>query len=129
MVDLEFIIRICIIPSNSVCSFPADLSNKLTYIMYYMSIICISKNLVSNTLRLCLVATIWTLLFYAFWCVGSNADIINSGTVPNLVEKLLGRASILGVGLIALVSGFGSANAPYHYFIATFQYEPLGYVL
>jgi hypothetical protein len=68
---------------------------------------------------------IWILLFYAFWSAGSNVDIINSGIVPNLIEKLLGRTSILGVGLIALVSGFGSANAPYHYFIATFQYKLL----
>lgn len=68
-----------------------------------------------------MVITIWSMMFYVFWSVGSSAAILNTESQPNLIEKLLGRVSIVGAGLIALVSGFGSATAPHHYFCATFQ--------
>eukprot|EP01135_Chromosphaera_perkinsii_P004793 Nk52_evm24s296 gene=Nk52_evmTU24s296 len=58
----------------------------------------------------------WLVFFYFFWKVG-DFPIVNEGSSFNFfaVELWVGRISVVGVALMAILSGFGAVNCPYTY--------------
>ncbi|KAL1923893.1 uncharacterized protein VTP21DRAFT_6928 [Calcarisporiella thermophila] len=56
---------------------------------------------------------IWAVYFYLFWKVGAHFPIMSTETSAGFNEFGLSRVGVLGVTLMAVLSGFGSVNSPY----------------
>ena len=72
---------------------------------------------------------IWVVYFWAFWKVGAPFPIMSNHKskhkTPILlmhagffsIEQIMGRVGVIGVTLMAILSGFGAVSAPYTYLL------------
>ncbi|KAI9217811.1 Abscisic acid G-protein coupled receptor-domain-containing protein [Blastocladiella britannica] len=60
-----------------------------------------------------LSAFAWTLWLYAFFKVGSGFPIHSPTLATGWLDLCMGRVGVVGVTLMAVLSGFGAVNSPY----------------
>lgn len=65
--------------------------------------------------RLLITLACWTLYIYAFWKVGDPFPILSKEHGFFTLEQALSRVGIIGVTMMAFLSGFGAVSAPYTY--------------
>ncbi|XP_064650779.1 Golgi pH regulator-like [Lineus longissimus] len=73
-------------------------------------------------LRVILTCVAWLLFLYGFWKSGDSFPILSPKHGILSIEQCIGRVGVIGVTLMALLSGFGAVNYPYtsmHYFVRT----------
>lgn len=58
---------------------------------------------------------IWLLFLYIFWKLGNPFPIRNSKHGNLSIEQGISRVGVIGVTLMAILSGFGAVNCPYTY--------------
>ena len=108
------------------------------YLMLFMLLVVIPfsisyfliQNLTSSNLTLCLerrtrfifTFIVWCIFMLCFWKIGNPFPISSSKHGILSIEHQISRVGIIGVTLIAMLSGFGAVNYPYTsmtYFTAT----------
>merc|ERR550517_838823 len=80
------------------------------YIIYF---ILSSSHLVSVGMRKPLTLLTWCLYFYLFWKLGDPFPILSPKHGVLSIEQGISRVGVIGVTIMALLSGFGAVNYPY----------------
>lgn len=77
-------------------------------------------------------AVLFVTYLYIFWKIGDPFPLLNSNSQDRFItlEKCIGRVSIVGVTVMAILSGFGAVNMPYTYLTflrhaSTFETTPI----
>eukprot|EP00698_Gefionella_okellyi_P017496 TRINITY_DN5126_c0_g1_i3.p1 TRINITY_DN5126_c0_g1~~TRINITY_DN5126_c0_g1_i3.p1 ORF type:complete len:371 (+),score=73.47 TRINITY_DN5126_c0_g1_i3:349-1461(+) len=64
-----------------------------------------------------LLTVLW---LYVFWRIGTPFPILKQAANYFDTDQILGRVGVIGVAVMAVLSGFGAVNTPYTYLIAYF---------
>jgi len=80
------------------------------FIIYF---ILSSSHLVSVGMRKPLTLVIWCAYFYLFWKLGDPFPILSPKHGVLSVEQGISRVGVIGVTVMASLSGFGAVNYPY----------------
>jgi len=80
------------------------------YIIYF---ILSTSRLVSGAMRLPLAILIFGLYFYLFWKLGDPFPILSPKHGILSMEQGISRVGVIGVTIMASLSGFGAVNYPY----------------
>ena len=80
------------------------------YIIYF---ILSSSHLVSVGMRKPLTLITWCAYFYIFWKLGDPFPILSPKHGILSIEQGISRVGVIGVTIMALLSGFGAVNYPY----------------
>uniref|UniRef100_A0A8C0IS30 Golgi pH regulator n=1 Tax=Chelonoidis abingdonii TaxID=106734 RepID=A0A8C0IS30_CHEAB len=65
--------------------------------------------------RLLFACVVWLTFMYFFWKLGDPFPILSPKHGILSIEQLISRVGVIGVTLMALLSGFGAVNCPYTY--------------
>jgi len=80
------------------------------YIFYF---ILSTSRMVSPSLKKPLTLIIWCIYFYVFWKLGDPFPILSPKHGILSIEQGISRVGVIGVTVMALLSGFGAVNYPY----------------
>uniref|UniRef100_A0A7E4VRY6 Golgi pH regulator n=1 Tax=Panagrellus redivivus TaxID=6233 RepID=A0A7E4VRY6_PANRE len=56
---------------------------------------------------------LWLVFIYFFWKIGDNFPILSTKHGILSIEQAISRVGVIGVTVMAVLSGFGAVNAPY----------------
>lgn len=62
-----------------------------------------------------LAGTFWLAFLYMFWKIGNPFPILSSKHGIFSIEQGISRVGVIGVTMMAILSGFGAVNCPYTY--------------
>ncbi|XP_068946274.1 Golgi pH regulator A isoform X3 [Petaurus breviceps papuanus] len=93
---------------------------------FYIGYFIVSNIRLLHRQRLLFSCGLWLTFMYFFWKLGDPFPILSPkhGYIPNngieskgilSIEQLISRVGVIGVTLMALLSGFGAVNCPYTY--------------
>lgn len=80
---------------------------------YLIYCILSTSRLVSPTFRKPLSFIVWCVYFYLFWKLGDPFPILSPKHGILSIEQGISRVAVIGVTVMALLSGFGAVNYPY----------------
>jgi len=80
------------------------------YIVYFFMS---SSRLVSASVKKPLTLIVWCVYFYIFWKLGDPFPILSPKHGVLSIEQGISRVGVIGVSIMACLSGFGAVNYPY----------------
>lgn len=87
----------------------------LIVVLPFYVIYCIVKNMrfVSRSNQVTISVIGWLVFMYLFWKIGDPFPILSPKHGIFSIEQGISRVGVIGVTLMALLSGFGAVNYPY----------------
>uniref|UniRef100_A0A6I8QSQ0 G protein-coupled receptor 89B n=1 Tax=Xenopus tropicalis TaxID=8364 RepID=A0A6I8QSQ0_XENTR len=82
---------------------------------FYIGYFVVSNIRLLHRQRLLFSCTVWLTFMYFFWKLGDPFPILSPKHGILSIEQLISRVGVIGVTLMALLSGFGAVNCPYTY--------------
>uniref|UniRef100_UPI00358E417E Golgi pH regulator-like isoform X2 n=1 Tax=Myxine glutinosa TaxID=7769 RepID=UPI00358E417E len=82
---------------------------------FYISYFAVSHVPLLSSKRLPAACTVWGSFMLLFWKIGDPFPILSPRHGVLSIEQLISRVGVVGVTLMALLSGFGAVNCPYTY--------------
>uniref|UniRef100_A0A8D0H2Q3 Golgi pH regulator n=1 Tax=Sphenodon punctatus TaxID=8508 RepID=A0A8D0H2Q3_SPHPU len=82
---------------------------------FYIGYFVLSNIRLLHRHRLLFACVIWLTFMYFFWKLGDPFPILSPKHGILSIEQLISRVGVIGVTLMALLSGFGAVNCPYTY--------------
>ncbi|UMM25765.1 hypothetical protein L5515_005451 [Caenorhabditis briggsae] len=80
----------------------------------YTSFLIVSS-LVRRHFQLPLSVTLWLIFIWFFWKIGDPFPMLSPKHGIFTIEQVISRVGVVGVTIMAVLSGFGAVNAPYCY--------------
>lgn len=92
------------------------LCNVIVLLPFYIAYYIVSNiRFVKRKLVYWLTFIIWATFIYFFWKIGDPFPILSPKHGILSIEQGISRVGVIGVTLMALLSGFGAVNCPYTY--------------
>ncbi|CAH0403749.1 unnamed protein product [Chilo suppressalis] len=86
----------------------------IALIPFYIAYFCISNiRFVSQNMIRTLTVLVWFIYLYFFWKIGDPFPIMSPKQGIFSIEQGVSRIGVIGVTVMALLSGFGAVNYPY----------------
>ncbi|XP_074119381.1 Golgi pH regulator A isoform X2 [Sminthopsis crassicaudata] len=82
---------------------------------FYIGYFIVSTIRLLHRQRLLFSCGLWLTFMYFFWKLGDPFPILSPKHGILSIEQLISRVGVIGVTLMALLSGFGAVNCPYTY--------------
>ncbi|XP_040318435.1 Golgi pH regulator A [Herpailurus yagouaroundi] len=82
---------------------------------FYIGYFIVSNIRLLHRQRLLFSCLLWLTFMYFFWKLGDPFPILSPKHGILSIEQLISRVGVIGVTLMALLSGFGAVNCPYTY--------------
>ncbi|XP_019483378.1 PREDICTED: Golgi pH regulator A isoform X2 [Hipposideros armiger] len=82
---------------------------------FYIGYFIVSNIRLLHKQRLLFSCLLWLTFMYFFWKLGDPFPILTPKHGILSIEQLISRVGVIGVTLMALLSGFGAVNCPYTY--------------
>uniref|UniRef100_A0A8D0Y9Z7 Golgi pH regulator A n=1 Tax=Sus scrofa TaxID=9823 RepID=A0A8D0Y9Z7_PIG len=82
---------------------------------FYIGYFIVSNIRLLHKQRLLFSCLLWLTFMYFFWKLGDPFPILSPKHGILSIEQLISRVGVIGVTLMALLSGFGAVNCPYTY--------------
>ncbi|XP_058249291.1 Golgi pH regulator isoform X2 [Hemibagrus wyckioides] len=82
---------------------------------FYIGYFVVSNIRLLQRQRLLIACVVWFTFMYFFWKLGDPFPILSPKHGILSIEQLISRVGVIGVTLMALLSGFGAVNCPYTY--------------
>ncbi|XP_012585626.1 PREDICTED: Golgi pH regulator isoform X3 [Condylura cristata] len=82
---------------------------------FYIGYFIVSNIQLLRRQRLLFSCLLWLTFMYFFWKLGDPFPILSPKHGILSIEQLISRVGVIGVTLMALLSGFGAVNCPYTY--------------
>ncbi|GAB0097858.1 Golgi pH regulator [Sergentomyia squamirostris] len=83
-------------------------------IPYYIAYSCISNiRIVPQRWVMPLTTLLWLLYVYGFWRIGDPFPLLSASKGIFTIEQAVSRIGVVGVTVMAILSGFGAVNYPY----------------
>ncbi|KAM7380378.1 hypothetical protein PAMP_003680 [Pampus punctatissimus] len=82
---------------------------------FYIGYFVVSNIRLLQRQRLLFACMVWFTFMYFFWKLGDPFPILSPKHGILSIEQLISRVGVIGVTLMALLSGFGAVNCPYTY--------------
>jgi len=84
--------------------------------MYQIRVLVVGRNRDWRRRNALLVTlSLWAVYIWAFWKVGDPFPILSKEHGLFTIEQAMSRVGVIGVALMAFLSGFGAVSAPYTY--------------
>nr|CAB3250756.1 Golgi pH regulator-like [Phallusia mammillata] len=92
----------------------------MLFVVVFLVPFCISYFVVSNIrflqrYKIGAAAIVWGVFVYFFWKIGDPFPILSAQHGILSIEQVISRVGVIGVTVMALLSGFGAVNCPYTY--------------
>uniref|UniRef100_A0A3P9MU22 G protein-coupled receptor 89B n=1 Tax=Poecilia reticulata TaxID=8081 RepID=A0A3P9MU22_POERE len=82
---------------------------------FYIAYFVVSNIRLLQRQKLLFACMVWFTFMYFFWKLGDPFPILSPKHGILSIEQLISRVGVIGVTLMALLSGFGAVNCPYTY--------------
>lgn len=82
---------------------------------FYIGYFVVSNIRLLHRQKLLFACMVWFTFMYFFWKLGDPFPILSPKHGILSIEQLISRVGVIGVTLMALLSGFGAVNCPYTY--------------
>ncbi|XP_035507468.1 Golgi pH regulator isoform X3 [Scophthalmus maximus] len=82
---------------------------------FYIGYFVVSNIRLLQRQKLLFACMVWFTFMYFFWKLGDPFPILSPKHGILSIEQLISRVGVIGVTLMALLSGFGAVNCPYTY--------------
>ena len=90
---------------------------------WYIGYLCFNVRLVQKKpMALALSFAAWLIFMYFFWKIGDPFPILNPKHGVLSIEQAISRIGVIGVTIMAVLSGFGAVNCPYTYMTFFMRY-------
>ncbi|XP_077975151.1 Golgi pH regulator-like [Styela clava] len=92
----------------------------MLFVVVFVLPFCIAYFVISNVsmfakYKIPAACIIWLIFMYFFWKIGDPFPILSAQHGILSIEQVISRVGVIGVTVMALLSGFGAVNCPYTY--------------
>lgn len=88
---------------------------QITQITYKFLFYNLNLKVEQKRFNLLMTFIVWLFMFFLFWKIGDPFPITSPNHGILSIEQCISRVGVIGVTVMAFLSGFGAVNCPYTY--------------